>query len=87
VNGNNFVRSTEVFGLLPLPEELRVNLGMHPFHAGFSRDHKIHHHYLAMRQNTRVTVLPIHTPAERGLFKLLLSETQGAFSGKKEPNW
>jgi hypothetical protein len=87
VNGNNFVRSTEVFGILPMPEQLRDNVGMTPYNPQFAQEHKIHHQYLAMRQNTQFAVLPIHTKAERALFKLLLNEAQGVFTGRKEPNW
>jgi hypothetical protein len=41
------------------------------------------HCYMAIRQNTAVTVLPIHTKSECVLFKLLLAKTQGLFSGWK----
>ncbi|KAG6894804.1 hypothetical protein C0992_004572, partial [Termitomyces sp. T32_za158] len=87
VNGNNFVRSTEVFGILPLPPDFRMKLGMLVYHSQFAREGKIRHDYLAQRQNTRMAILPIHTQHERGLFRLLMAKSDGPFSGRSEPNW
>ena len=87
VNGNNYVRSTEVFGILPLSDQFRASLSMLPHHPQFAKDQHIRHGYLAAHQNTRVAVLPIHTTAERALFKALLADSEGLFSGRKEPNW
>ncbi|KAG6848519.1 hypothetical protein H0H93_016335 [Arthromyces matolae] len=87
VNGNNFARSTEVFGILPISGDFCTRLGMLVYHPEFAREFKIRHQYLALRQNTRVAILPIHTPDERGLFKLLLANPDGPFSGRTEPNW
>ncbi|KAG6896938.1 hypothetical protein C0992_005144 [Termitomyces sp. T32_za158] len=87
VNGDNFVRSTEVFGILPLPLDLRNKLGMLVYHPDFAHEVKIRHQYLALRQDTRVAILPVHTQDERGLFKLFVAEANGLFSGRSEPNW
>lgn len=57
------------------------------YHAGFASEQKIRYRDLARRQNTRVTILPIHTKAERALFKMFIAKTQGLFAGRKEPNW
>ena len=87
VNGDNYVRSTEVFGILPLPDNFRDNLGMLVYHPHFAKDKNIRHHYLAIKQNTRMAVLPIHTKPERALFRLLVANAQGLFSGNRQPNW
>ena len=87
VNGNQYVTSTEIFGILPLPEQTRNHLGLLDFHPIFAKKHEIKYEYLARQQNTRVAVLPIHTKAERWLFAFLVSETHGLFSGPREPDW
>lgn len=87
MNGNNYVRSTEIFGILPLSSHLRESLSILPYHYQFALDRKIRHSYLAVRQQTRAAVLPIHTRPERSLFKAMLADPQGPFSGRKEPNW
>jgi hypothetical protein len=70
-----------------MPTRTREQLGMLEFHANFAKRKGTKHMYLARQQKTRIAVLPIHTKAERGLFKLLVSDSQGLFSGKKEPSW
>jgi len=87
VNGNQYERSTEVFGILPLPQQTRVQLGLLDFHPLFAKKHDIKHAYLAQQQNARTAVLPVHTKAERWLFAFLVSETHGLFSGLREPDW
>ncbi|KAG6877083.1 hypothetical protein C0992_010900, partial [Termitomyces sp. T32_za158] len=82
VNSNNFIRSTEVFGILPLPLDFRLNLGMLVYHPEFAKERRIRQQYLAQRQDTRMAILPIHTRDERGLFKLLMAQ-----SIANEPNW
>ncbi|KAG6836301.1 hypothetical protein H0H93_009317 [Arthromyces matolae] len=87
VNGDNFARSTETFGILQLPSELRGQLGMLAYHPGFAQEVKIRHQYLAQRQGTRIAILPVHTSDERSIFKLLIVEQNGLFSGVNEPKW
>jgi hypothetical protein len=89
VNGNNYQRSKEVFGVLPLPKSQKERLGMHDFNAEFSKATKTRHQYLSCQQNTLVAVLPIHTKPEQALFKALVADlsSDGLFSGKKQPNW
>lgn len=81
------MRSTEIFGILPVAKPTRTRLGLLDFHPGFAEKKKTKHTYLAKKQNTRVAVLPIHTKAERWLFAFLVSDTHGLFSGRNEPNW
>ena len=40
INGNNFVRSTERFGILPLPPPQQEKLGMLVYNAEFSNNLK-----------------------------------------------
>src|SRR5208283_277530 len=87
VNGNQYVQSKEVFGILPLPEISRRSLGMLVYHPDFAKEKKIRHNYLATKQNARFAILPIHTKEERALFRLLIADLNGFFAGKKEPDW
>jgi hypothetical protein len=41
VNGNNFVRSSEAFGILPLPVEQRDKLSMLVFNSHFATKAKL----------------------------------------------
>jgi hypothetical protein len=87
VNGNDYERSGESFGILPLSEATRVKLGMLAYHPNFARDKKIRHRYLAQQQKTRMAILPVHTTEERALFRLLVQRSDGLFSGPNQPNW
>jgi hypothetical protein len=88
VNGNNFIQSTEAFGILPLPMEQHNKLSMLIFNPQFATGTKLRHRYLAEKQNTRIAVLPVHTKSERLLFKALLLSPQGSFAAADhEPNW
>lgn len=87
VNGNKYLESEESFGVLPIAEDIQTKLGMLAYHPGYATTMKIRYPYLAARQGTRTAVVPIHTKAERILFKMLIHETNGLFAGKREPNW
>jgi hypothetical protein len=76
-----------MFGILPLPQQTRNNLGLLDYHPTFAKKHDIKYEYLARQQNTRIAVLPIHTKAECWLFAFFVSETHGLFSGPREPDW
>ncbi|KAI0369360.1 hypothetical protein BV20DRAFT_1113655 [Pilatotrama ljubarskyi] len=87
VNGDDYTRTDEVFGLLPVPETTRQKLGMLAFHSDFARREKIRHRYLAHQQQTRVAILPVHTPEERALYRMLAKQPAGYFAGPRQPNW
>jgi len=87
LNGDKYLRSAELFGILPLPSPTQTHLGLLPFHSEFAKKKKTKHTYLARQQGTRIAVLPIHTKAERWLFSFLVSETHSLFAGPREPNW
>jgi hypothetical protein len=65
----------------------QTKLGMLPYHNVFASQQKILHRHLAQQQHTRVAVLPVHTPDERALYRMLVKKSNGLFSGKTQPNW
>ena len=87
VNRNEYEQTTETFSILPLSEDMRTKLGMLPYHSVFAKENKMHHCYLAQGQQTRIAILPVHTRQERSLYRLLVKQSNGLFSGKKQPNW
>ncbi|KAJ7213648.1 hypothetical protein B0H12DRAFT_1275445, partial [Mycena haematopus] len=84
VNGNLYQPTTEVSGVLPIPEDVRVNAGMARFEPAL--DSKRSHHHLASLQGTRKAVLPVHSKAEKDLFRDLMAGNQsfGNFSSSKQ---
>ena len=60
---------------------------MHAFNREYARGMKIRHQYLATQQNTLVAVLPVHTKAERALFKSLVADPKGLFAKERMPSW
>jgi len=54
INGDNFVRTTESFGILPMPEEQEDKLNMYSFNPQFAKDTNARHCYLAKKQNTQI---------------------------------
>lgn len=87
VNGNAYERSSESLGILPLSSQSREMLGMLPYNPSFAKDYKIRHQHLAKQQGTRMAILPVHTPEERSIFRLLVNEPNGLFSQRTQPNW
>lgn len=93
VNGNNYQRTTEIFGVLPMSKPQKARLGMHDFNGEFAKAMKTRYQHLAIQQNTLVAVVPVHTKAERALFRAMIAvsgkegEGQGLFNGKSQPNW
>jgi hypothetical protein len=57
---------------------------MHDYSEPFAVGEKILHRHLAKQQQTRIAVLPIHTPDERALFRLFMKFDE---SSKSQPNW
>ena len=78
--------SKEVFGILSIPEDIRKNVRMAEFQP--SLDSRQKHHFLVRMQGTRKPALPIHTNAERNMFRKLMRENE-AFEPKNGniPNW
>jgi hypothetical protein len=85
VNGNLYVPTTEEIGILPIPEEIRTTSGM----AGYvpTMDGDQQHWFLAAKQGTRKPVLPVHTPAEKELFRELMNHDSSFSPQSGEPRW
>ena len=85
VNGNLYQRSSEVSGVLPIPADIRLKLGMSEYNSAI--DSKQLHHFLAAVQGTRKPVLPIHTREEKLLFTELMRTNPAFNSSTSSPNW
>lgn len=85
VNGNLYMPTSEVAGVLPIPEDVRVKSGMGPYIA--SLHSKQRHHYLAFLQGTRKAILPIHSPEEKKLFQELMASNSTFNDRTSGPNW
>ena len=72
VYGNLYKPTTEVFEILPVPNDVHQESCMQEFDPNF--DYNQHHGFLASKQGTKKPVLPIHTDAEHKLFKVLMAE-------------
>ena len=86
VNGNNYQRTTESFGILPFDGAAQNCLSMLPYHHTFALEQKVRHRYLSERQGTRFSVLPIHTQSERALFQLY-ARSSHHFTSAQGPNF
>lgn len=78
VNGNLYERTNEVAGVLPIPADIRGKSGMAQFEP--SLHSKQRHRYLAALQGTRKPVLPVHSTAEKELFRDLMAKNPASFS-------
>ena len=72
VNGNLYIPSDEVSGVLPIPHDIRVKSGMAEYQALLHSNQP--QKFLALMQGTRKPVLPIHSREERDLFRQLVAE-------------
>jgi hypothetical protein len=70
--------TTEVFGILPIPEVIRSKSAMLPYIQDLEVD--IRHLYLASKQGTKYAVINIHTAAEQDLFHTLMKENTTVFN-------
>ncbi|KAJ7170171.1 hypothetical protein C8R46DRAFT_1266577 [Mycena filopes] len=84
VNGNLYLPTNEVSGVLPIPNDIRIKSGMAEFQS--SLDSTRLHHHLAALQGTRKAVLPVHNTAEKDLFRSLMlgPNTPGNFSSSRQ---
>jgi len=83
VNSNYYVPTTETLGILPIPQEIQESSGMAAYISGpivnlkTGEKKKVQrHNFLARMQNTRKPVLPVHTMAERLMFRTLISQNR-----------
>jgi len=85
VNGNLYLPTSERIGILPVPHEIQQASRMATFNPNLDYDQP--HAYLASMQGTRRAILPVHTPAEHNLFRLLM-KTHPAFNTQSTgPVW
>ncbi|KAF5374661.1 hypothetical protein D9615_009012 [Tricholomella constricta] len=85
VNGNLYQPTTEVAGVLPIPADVRLALGMGTFASSIHS--KQRHHFLASMQGTRKPVLPVHNAQERDLFCNFMMSDSGFNDPVHGPSW
>jgi len=68
VNGNDYARSAEVFGILPVDRITQNKLGMLEYCHEHATTMKIQFPDLAQQQGTHSAVLPVHTAEEKAFF-------------------
>ncbi|KAJ3819593.1 hypothetical protein F5880DRAFT_1616319 [Lentinula raphanica] len=81
INGNFYLPTTEVIGILPIPDTIRRDSGMLDYRPDV--DHKQTHWFVASLQGTRRAVLPIANSYEEGRFR----EYVATNTGSSEPRW
>ncbi len=86
VNGNLYQRTSEVFGILPIPDDVRSNSGMESFIP--AADASQQYSWLARKHGTRKAVLPLHSHSEYRFFGDLMRDDL-TFNPRsdREPNW
>jgi hypothetical protein len=83
VNGNLYVQTAEVFGILPVPDDVRLAFGLLAFDNASQPQA---HSYLAKRQGTRFAVTPVHTEVEKQQY-FQLSKSEPSFKDSRGPDW
>ncbi|KAK0246140.1 hypothetical protein EDD85DRAFT_944545 [Armillaria nabsnona] len=85
INGDLYIPTTEVFGILPIPTSIQVSSAITSFNEV---DPPKKFQYLARKQGTRFTVLTVHTAEEKQLFSdCMLNEPLFTAAPKSEPVW
>ncbi|KAF8867530.1 hypothetical protein CPB84DRAFT_1859325 [Gymnopilus junonius] len=85
VNGNLYVPTTEILGILPIPEDIRRDCDMAPYDPLLHRSQQ--HYFLAEMQGTCKPILPIHTSAEKQLRQELINSNSAFSPISCEPRW
>ncbi|KAH9483209.1 hypothetical protein JR316_0005313 [Psilocybe cubensis] len=85
VNGNLYMQTSEVLGILPIPLEIRTSAGMTEYTPSLDRRQK--HAFLAQMQKTRKPILPVHNPDEKQLFRHLMQKNPEYNSVSSGPIW
>ncbi|KAF8876293.1 hypothetical protein CPB84DRAFT_1852998 [Gymnopilus junonius] len=83
VNGNLYVQTTEVFGILPVPDPVQTLSGILKYDQELKPEQ---YSYLASKQDTRYAVLMVHTTEEKNLFAKLM-RTEPVFMREGGPDW
>jgi hypothetical protein len=88
VNGNDYERANESFGIIQFKPDFIKPLGMFEYSDKYAREQQIRYRWVAEQQGTLVAVLPVHTREERDLFRLLVqSSPLFANVTTRQPNW
>jgi hypothetical protein len=85
VNGTMYVPTKEIFGILPIPDDIRTKTAMQPYISGNTE--KTKHFYLASKQGTRYAVMNIHTVEEKQTFAKLMQENPAFNQDNQDPDW
>ncbi|KAF6763328.1 hypothetical protein DFP72DRAFT_1164252 [Ephemerocybe angulata] len=85
VNGNFYMQTQEVIGVLPVPEKMRTDSAMRGYDPIVDSRRKQSH--LAQLQGVSKAVLPVHTHRERALFSNLMQRHPAFNTGTAELNW
>lgn len=83
VNGSMYVQTTEVFGILPIPDNVRVATGLLAYDP---HDKPKAQPYLAQQQGTKFATLTVHTNTEHQLYSQLMREDP-LFTRPEGPDW
>jgi hypothetical protein len=83
VNGNLYVQTTEVFGILPIPDPVQAFSGILKYDEQIKPQQ---YAYLASKQATRFAVLGVHTSDEKTLFSRFML-TEPVFMKEGGPDW
>jgi len=83
VNGNLYVQTTEVFGILPIPDPVQAFSGILKYDKQIKPQQ---YAYLASKQATRFAVLGVHTSDEKALFSRFML-TEPVFMKEGGPDW
>jgi hypothetical protein len=82
-----YKQTSEVSGILPIPEDVRQHSGMAKFVPLPPDSKKRRHQFLARKQGVRKPALPIHTNEERRYFRKLMRESPAFSKNGSPPNW
>ncbi|KIK78260.1 hypothetical protein PAXRUDRAFT_164440, partial [Paxillus rubicundulus Ve08.2h10] len=87
VNGDNYKKTNEPFGLQPFNETALKCSEMLPFSSKFLSEHKkVQHQHLSKIQGTRFAALPVHTREEHTLFQAY-ADSLPLFNASQQPNF
>lgn len=83
VNGDLYIQTTEVFGILPVPDPVQVASGILKYDSQLKPEQ---YAYLASKQDTRYAVLTVHTTEEKNLFSRFM-RNEPVFMKEGGPDW
>jgi hypothetical protein len=84
-NGTLYASTNEVFGILPIPEDIRNKSAIQP--AISTSVVKRGQWYLALHQGAQYAVIAVHTTEEKLLFSQLMRESPSFNRNNQDPDW